>query len=66
MMMVFWWVSKNWVNDARFDQTHDSRPVYLRIDASCQFCGNPLPENAAFCSFCGNSVERDIEDDESV
>lgn len=65
MMMFFWWANKNWVDDARFTQSHEQRSVYLRVDASCQFCGNPLPENAAFCSSCGNPVEQNFGDNES-
>lgn len=64
MMMFFWWVNKNWVDDSRFALSHEPRPVFLRVDASCQFCGNPLPEYAAFCSSCGNSVERDLENND--
>lgn len=59
MMMCFWWVNKNWAEDERFVQPHKPKSVYLRVGASCQFCGSPLPEDAAYCSSCGNSVERD-------
>ena len=65
MMMVFWWINKNGVDDARFAQSDEPGPAYLRVDASCQFCRNPLPENAALCSSCGNSVERDFGANES-
>ena len=65
MMMVCWWANKNWEDDARFGQSLEPRQSYLRVDASCQFCGNPLPENAAFCSSCGNSVEQHFGDNES-
>jgi hypothetical protein len=65
MMMCFWWVNKSWVDDARFHQTYESRPVYLRVGASCQFCGSPLPENATYCSSCGNSVEQLGDDNHS-
>jgi hypothetical protein len=65
IMMFFWWVNKNWMEDSRFVQSQESRPVYLRVGASCQFCGNPLPENATFCSSCGNSVEQDFGDNVS-
>jgi rRNA maturation endonuclease Nob1 len=64
-MMCFWRANKNWVDDARFAQSNDSRPIYLRVDASCQFCGNLLPEKAVFCSYCGNAVERRRGDNES-
>lgn len=60
MMMCFWWVNKNWAEDARFNQSHDQRHAYLRVGASCQFCGNPLPENATYCSSCGNPVDQDF------
>jgi hypothetical protein len=60
MMMCFWWVNKNWVEDARFNQSHEQRPAYLRVGASCQFCRNPLPENATYCSSCGNPVDQDF------
>ena len=65
VMMFFWWANKNWLDDARFAQSHEPKPTYLRVDSSCQFCGNPLPVKAAFCSSCGNSVERSFEDNES-
>ena len=62
MLMICWGVNKKWVDDARFDQPHEPRQAYLRVAASCQFCGNPLPENAAFCSSCGNSVNQEFGD----
>ena len=65
MMMCSWWVNKGWVVDARFASRQESRPVYLRVDSSCQFCGNPLPENAAYCSACGSQVERSLGEDQS-
>ncbi|MHA3963724.1 MAG: hypothetical protein AM325_009305 [Candidatus Thorarchaeota archaeon SMTZ1-45] len=58
IMMCFWWVNKNWVEDARYAQIDNSRLVYLRVNAVCRFCGNPLPENAVYCYSCGNSVEE--------
>ena len=65
VMMFFWWVNKNWMDDTRFTQSHEPKLNYLRVDASCQFCGNPLPVKAAYCSSCGNSVDRGIKDSES-
>lgn len=65
MMMCFWWVNKNWAEDARFGQPHVPRSVYLRVEGSCRFCGNPLPEDALYCASCGNSVERHYGDDQS-
>jgi len=58
MMMCFWWVNKNWVGDARFDQFQEPRQVFLRVSALCQQCGSPLPEGAVYCSSCGNPVDR--------
>ncbi|MFW9787639.1 MAG: zinc ribbon domain-containing protein [Candidatus Thorarchaeota archaeon] len=63
MMMCFWWVNKRWIEDARFAQPQ-GRPTYLRVSSICQFCGNPIPENAAFCSACGNPVERTFGEDQ--
>ena len=57
-MMCFWWVNKNWTDDARFKQSRDPKPVYLRVSTSCQLCGSPLPQDAAYCFSCGNPVER--------
>ena len=65
VMMFFWRINKNWMEDARFSEDQEQRPAYLRVGSSCQFCGNPLPENASFCSSCGNTVERDFGDNES-
>jgi len=59
IMMCFWWANKNWQEDARFDQPFEQRQTYLRVGATCRFCGNPLPENAVYCSVCGNTVKVD-------
>ncbi len=53
------------MEDARFPDDQDQRPVYLRVGASCQFCGNPLPEKAVYCSSCGNNVEQEFGDNVS-
>ena len=65
VMMFFWWINKNWVDDARFAQNHEQKPVFLRVGATCQFCGSPLPENALYCSVCGSHVEHDFGDNAS-
>ncbi|MFX1559495.1 MAG: hypothetical protein ACFFBL_02795 [Promethearchaeota archaeon] len=57
MMMCFWWINKNWTEDARFLQSHGSRATYLRVSSSCPLCGAPLPENADYCFSCGNPVD---------
>jgi len=65
MIMCFWWVNKNWTEDARFLDSSGQRPVYLRVNASCQICGSPLPQDAAYCSSCGTPVEWDSGDNQS-
>jgi hypothetical protein len=65
MMMCFWWVNKNWTEDARFIESSGQRAVYLRVSASCQMCGSPLPQDAAYCSSCGTPVEQYYGDDQS-
>ena len=59
MMMCFWWVNKNWEEDARFEKSFGQEQTFLRVGASCRFCGNPLPENAVYCPYCGNNVKED-------
>jgi len=66
LMMVFWCANKNWVDDTRFSELRDTRPVYLRVESSCQFCENPLPENAVYCPACGNSVVSRFRDNDSL
>lgn len=61
VMIFFWWVNRNWVDDARFSQTRS--PEYLRVGTICKYCGSPLPENAIYCPACGKSVEDDFRDD---
>ena len=56
MMMACWWVNKNWSDAARFSHSLEPRQAYLRVDVSCQFCGNS----------CGNSVEQEFGDNESL
>lgn len=63
VMIFFWWVNRNWLDDARFSQTH--RPEYLRVGTICKYCGSPLPENAVYCPSCGKSVEDDFSDNVS-
>lgn len=58
IMMCFWWVNRNWAEDARYAHLTESQSVYLRADTLCRFCGNPLPENAVYCYSCGNAVEE--------
>lgn len=59
VMMCFWWANKNWVDDARYSSPLKQKPSYLRVETSCHFCGNPLPERAVFCYSCGNPVEEE-------
>ena len=66
IMFFFWWSNSQYPEDARFTKYQQPRKGVLKIGSMCQFCGNPLPENAAFCSSCGSQVEHGINDNDSI
>jgi len=66
MMFFFWWANNQYPEDARFVKYQGPREGFLKIGSPCQFCGSPMPENAAFCSSCGSQKERSFGDIDSL